>query len=226
MLAGDSAGGNLAAAVALRLSQEDLASQLPRLKFQVLIYPALQMLDLNTYSYQAFDKTAWLDQAVMIKMWLSYLGASDLQTQLADFAANNHTSPLLQKSPHGSFLKLDNLPKELRIKGIQPVTPKKGDDSLAARLAAKALDPYFTPLLAPDVSKVPPAYVIIAHNDVLRDDGFLYVERLQKAGVRTEVDYHKTMAHGFCLLSFSSMLTFQGGLQAFDNLAPYVKKHL
>ncbi|NWY68922.1 ADCL4 protein, partial [Erithacus rubecula] len=46
---GDSAGGNLAAAVSQSLAG---SSHLPRLRAQILIYPGLQALDFNLPSYQ------------------------------------------------------------------------------------------------------------------------------------------------------------------------------
>ena len=48
-LTGDSAGGNLAAAVALKLRDEEVT---PSLQAQVLMYPALQMQDMETPSMQ------------------------------------------------------------------------------------------------------------------------------------------------------------------------------
>ena len=226
LTSGDSAGGNLAAAVALRLSEEDKSSQLPQLKFQVLVYPAVQMFDFNTPSYKNFTTTAWLTQELMIHMWLSYLGFPELQRQSAEFAANNHTSRLLKKSEYGSYLKPDNLPEDVRVQDAKPMEVTEGNDTLSAKIEPIVLDPYFAPLMAPDLSKVPAAYFILAQNDVLRDDGLLYAERLRKAGVKTVVDFHKTMSHGFFTISPVRALTFKASLQAVDTLAEYVKENL
>ncbi|NWT09710.1 ADCL4 protein, partial [Vireo altiloquus] len=49
IVCGDSAGGNLAAAVSQTLAGR---SDLPRLRAQILIYPGLQALDFNLPSYQ------------------------------------------------------------------------------------------------------------------------------------------------------------------------------
>ena len=51
-IAGDSAGGNMAAAVSGRLTFNKDYVTLPKLKFQGLIYPGLQFLDFKTPSFQ------------------------------------------------------------------------------------------------------------------------------------------------------------------------------
>lgn len=57
---------------------------------------------------------------------------------------------------------------------------------------------YAMPLLAGHFSGLPPALIAVAQFDPLRDDGVLYAEHLQAAGVPTTLYYGKGLVHG-CL---------------------------
>lgn len=56
---------------------------------------------------------------------------------------------------------------------------------------------YVAPLLAKDLSMLPPAIIITAENDVLRDEGLAYAERLKKAKVDVEYICEEGLIHGY-----------------------------
>jgi acetyl esterase len=60
-----------------------------------------------------------------------------------------------------------------------------------------ATNPLAAPLLAPDLSRLPPAFVVTAQYDVLRDEGDAYARRLAEARVLLTHFYVKGMNHGF-----------------------------
>ncbi|KFQ16041.1 Arylacetamide deacetylase [Leptosomus discolor] len=69
-VAGDSAGGNLAAAVAQQLLEDSEVKT--KLKAQALLYPALQTLDMNLPSYQDNKNKPVLTRSLMIRFWSEY----------------------------------------------------------------------------------------------------------------------------------------------------------
>lgn len=58
-------------------------------------------------------------------------------------------------------------------------------------------DPDVSPLRAGALAGLPPAVVLLASHDVLRDDGATYARRLREAGVPAEVTVYDGMIHGF-----------------------------
>jgi acetyl esterase len=134
IVAGDSAGGNLAAVVALRLRDEGG----PSLLGQLLIYPVTDHYDADTPSMTENADGYGLTRDGMIWFWNHYLA-----------------------------------------------TPADG------------ANPYASPLRAGDFAGLPPALVVTAEYDPLRDEGEYYAERLRQAGVPTKMQRWDGMNHGF-----------------------------
>ncbi|WP_078596830.1 alpha/beta hydrolase [Evansella clarkii] len=72
--------------------------------------------------------------------------------------------------------------------------------------------PYTSPLQAEDLSGLPPALVITAEFDPLRDEGEAYAERLAQSGVPVRATRYRGVMHGFVSF-YEVMQSGQYGLQ-------------
>ena len=134
---GDSAGGNLAAVVAIALRDADDAADRPQLRFQLLAYPATDMR--RGHPSHVSNGKGYLLEAETIAYY------------------------------HDHYI----------------------DD------ARHDLDWRASPLLHPDLSRLPPALVLTAGHDPLRDEGLDYADRLSAAGVPATYVCFERQIHGF-----------------------------
>ena len=68
--------------------------------------------------------------------------------------------------------------------------------------ASRRTEPDASPLRAESFADLPPAVVLTAEHDVLRDEGEEYAERLRAAGVPVDAKRHEGQMHGFFTMLF------------------------
>ncbi|MEU4607663.1 alpha/beta hydrolase [Kribbella sp. NPDC023972] len=86
--------------------------------------------------------------------------------------------------------------------------------------SADGLNPLASPLLAESHADLPPALVITAEYDPLRDEGEYYAEKLHAAGVPTTLSRYDGMVHGF----FAMSGILDGGKKAMAEAASWLNK--
>ena len=84
------------------------------------------------------------------------------------------------------------------------------------------LHPDAAPLRNADLLRLPPAVVLTAEHDVLRDEGELYATRLLKAGVPVRHKRFAGQMHGF----FTMVDILPGAAAAMDYVAAAIEEHL
>lgn len=60
-------------------------------------------------------------------------------------------------------------------------------------------DPYLCPLKANDFTNLPPAFIMTANYDPLRDEGEVYAEKLLAGGVKVNLKRYEDQMHGFIM---------------------------
>lgn len=196
------------------------------LKAQVLLYPAVQALDLNTPSYRQNQHMPILPRTLMVRFWSEYF-SSDKSLYRA-MLANAHNGPesasLLKFVDWGAFL-----PE--RFRGgynytaplvVSTATPASADSPLRS-----LGDPRASPLLVPDAALrgLPCAYVLTCEYDVLRDDGVMYAMRLRQAGVNVTHEYYPSGFHG-ALMFTTWPADFAIAHRMTDNLIRWLQHNL
>ncbi|XP_054652404.1 neutral cholesterol ester hydrolase 1-like [Dunckerocampus dactyliophorus] len=221
-VSGDSAGGNLAAAVAQEVAMDD--SMRVKFSVQALIYPVVQALDFNTPSYLQNQAMPILRRPLMVDFWLQYLGADP--SLKSHFLSNGHQSTMPQDlMAHVDWTAL--LAPKYKD-GYKPVSVHGEGSHAAAREEVRGLrDVRAAPLLARTevLARCPRSYVMTCEYDVLRDDGLMYARRLQDAGVAVTSDHYKDGFHG-CLSLTLRPFQFDVGVRALRRYIHWLNDNL
>lgn len=86
--------------------------------------------------------------------------------------------------------------------------------------AADKTNPYFSPACAKSLAGLPPAFVMTAAIDPLRDEGEAYAEALRKAGVAVTAKRYPGVCHGFVMMGAK----LDAGKQAIADCCAELKK--
>ncbi|XP_006771196.1 PREDICTED: arylacetamide deacetylase [Myotis davidii] len=215
-ISGDSAGGNLAAAVTQQLIDDPDVKI--KLKIQSLIYPAVQTLDMDLPSLRENSQIPPLPKSLMVRFWSEYF-TTDRSLEKAMFI-NQHVP--VESSYLFKFVNWSSLLPENFKKGHFYNSPIHGPSELARKYPG-FLDVRAAPLLADDnkLRNLPLTYVITCQYDVLRDDGIMYVTRLRNAGVRVTHNHVEGGFHGLI-----SIPGFKIGLKVENQYLSWLSENL
>ncbi|XP_006005247.1 arylacetamide deacetylase-like 4 [Latimeria chalumnae] len=218
IISGDSAGGNLAAAVCQRLvSRTDLNPVCA----QILIYPGLQAVDFKLPSYVQNHSVPILYRLRAIFYFLHYINGE--VTLMEDVLAGHHV-PVEMKIKYRKWLGPDNIPEEFKTRGFTPSVATAHDEEVY-ELVQEAFEPTVSPLLAEDatIRKLPHAYILTCEYDVLRDDGLLYKKRLEDNDVPVTWYHIKDGFHGILSYFDWGFLSFPSAKTAIDDIVSFIK---
>ncbi|XP_060614688.2 arylacetamide deacetylase-like 4 [Anolis sagrei] len=218
ILAGDSAGGLLAAVVCQTLATKP---GLPKLRAQILLYPSLQALDFDLPSYQQNRAVPPLFRERSAVYFLQYLNGN--VEHLEEVLEGSHV-PTSVRLRYRKWLSADNVPKEFKTRGYTPFVHVTGDDVVSERLS-NLRSPECSPLVAEDgvVRRLPETFLLTCEYDVLRDDGLLYKKRLEDNNVAVTW-YH--LSHGFHgILNFfdGAWFRFPSGRKGMEAIVNFVR---
>ncbi|OWF56718.1 arylacetamide deacetylase-like [Mizuhopecten yessoensis] len=221
-IGGDSAGGNLAMAVALKLAKEGETGEptLPPLRSLSLVYPALQIVDFNLPSYVDYTGGPFLlNKQLMVSAWLTY--AFGNENHLTDFFNNRHMSPESRLNLR-RFVNSSLLPGEYIDRKVKDSS--SFNKHLAEEVGDTLSNQFLSPLLSSDedLRKLPKMLLFTCQYDPLLSDGIILVKRLQNLGNPVVYQHFTGVQHGF----FSSRFVMTKGKQALTAYKEFLKKEL
>ncbi|KAG8136054.1 putative Arylacetamide deacetylase protein [Naja naja] len=219
-IAGDSAGGNLAAAVTQQLLDDPDVKA--KFKVQALLYPCLQTIDLELPSYQDNKNMPILPKALIIRFFSEYITSDD--SFLKALETNQHVP--VEYNHLFKFVNWSNWLPE-RFKKGHVYTDASHKNARIGHKCQDFLDTRTAPLLVEDIKLrgLPLTYILTCQYDILRDDGIIYASRLREAGVQVVHEHADNAFHG-SITFISGPFALNAGHRMANNYIEWLNKNL
>ncbi|CAF0977761.1 unnamed protein product [Rotaria sp. Silwood1] len=216
-LVGDSAGGNLALVITQSLINDGFK---PRTV--CLIYPALQFFDFTLPSYRLYlprNILGVITEENFLSV-MSELSKSKIKVT-RDILFNNHTS----KEDKKRLRPYVNAEKYLPISFPFDIN-QEGNENLIPHLKF-LISPKMSPLLVDDdeLMKLPTILLFTTEFDILRDEGFIFAERLHSLNKTFYHHHFPTTFHGAHLLLYGP-LKFDIAYEMIEHIARKMRENL
>ena len=218
-IGGDSAGGNLAAAISNRFIMNPSDGNVPRV--QLLIYPVVQFFDFLVPSYltPALHIFHFGRRGQVLELYLN-------KSITDDVLDNNHTS-IKQKQQYRKYIDWSLIPQKYRQIYREPKHDDKQGNPILIENAKAVLTSDLSPLLVENevLAKLPRTYVLTVDHDRLRDEGFIYVGRVKANGVKLVHHHFENTFHG-SLTFLEGPFELQIAHEMLDDIVNYLKTNL
>ncbi|XP_067669171.1 neutral cholesterol ester hydrolase 1-like [Haliotis asinina] len=202
-IGGDSSGGNIAAALAVKFRDDQV---LPRIRRQILIYPILQFCDarLPVHVEQREFSPYYAQQMAFIFGMYVNLTIDQLSLMATGNFSTRSLRERCKRCVDYKLLPHHMVPRDYKRHDL--IAP--ADNPYAQDIEKLVSDPKIAPLMTEDLSELPPAFILTVKVDGLRDEGIIYAKRLEQAGVRVKWMHLPDTFHG--------VLNFYRGIFGFD----------
>jgi arylacetamide deacetylase-like 3/4 len=191
-------GGNIAVSLSSHLIEQNITKP----KLQVLIYPMLQFFDFSLPSYRINlpKRVLGVIDHDNFKDFIEHFTGFKVDDSLF---MNGHTSSE-QKEEYSKFVNTDYLPYHLKKHSLNKITQLNSTIRKGSELTKILLNKEVSPLLVDDdylFNHTPiNTFLLTTEMDILRDDGFIYADRLRRIGKNIEHKHYENLFHGIISL--------------------------
>ncbi len=245
ILMGDSAGGGIITVMQKRIIEHNMISPI----LYVPIYPWLNLVDYQLPSGMSNKKENWkevgdvfstiiyagINRGMINKAMVDEIFESkhvllildvEKRKQIFNYLDYNLV-PEQYRTGHGDYTKLISDHKKLVQELTSPNAKLDENSELFknkefAKAALNCFNPESSPSFLDDsiLSKFSETFMIICEKDELKDENFIFAERLKRNGVKTTVAYSKKGYHGI----ISDTYKDNEALRLFNQLVAYIVK--